>query len=87
MQKTVCTRDRSLCLLPFDMCEITKVPQIPTECLSFLAKMTKTKERKKKKKKESSPAATSLSLKKMLQMKKKEKQNKPQNELKLQMIP
>lgn len=49
MQKTVCTRDRSLCLLPFDMCEITKVPQIPTECLSFLAKMTKTKERKKKK--------------------------------------
>lgn len=85
MQKTICTRDRSLCLLPFDMCEITKVPQIPTECLSFLAKMTKTKERKKKKK--SSPAATSLSLKKMLQMKKKEKQNKPQNELKLQMIP
>lgn len=51
MQKTVCTRDRSLCLLPFDMCEITKVPQIPTECLSFLVKMTKTKERKQKEKK------------------------------------
>lgn len=50
MQKTVCTRDRSLCLLPFDMCEITKVPQIPTECLSFLAKMAKTKERKQKEK-------------------------------------
>lgn len=52
MQKTVCTRDRSLCLLPFDMCEITKVPQIPTECLSILAKMAKTKERKQKEKKE-----------------------------------
>lgn len=41
---------------------ITKVPQIPAECLSILARMAK-----KEKARNNSPAATGVSLKKTLQ--------------------
>lgn len=78
MQKTVCTRDRSLCLLPFDMCKSQKVPQIPTECLSILARMAKRKARN------NSPAATGVVTQEDVAI---ERKNTSQNVLKLHMIP
>lgn len=42
MQKTVCTKDQSLCLFPFDVCKSQKCCKSP-ECPSLLARMAKEK--------------------------------------------
>lgn len=87
MQKTVCTRDQRLCLLPFWHVYITKVLQIPTECLSFLARMAKKEKKGHEKRKHGTihqqPRATRVARGDAAI----ERKHTPHNVLKLHMVP